>query len=154
MGPPWQGTRQPRKDSQNNVEKILLAAGADSNRQRLQEPGYGQSRGEVTGLAHESVTSDEEGVTPSEETVHVSAMEVTPTLRKGTLGTWWFRRSAGWLDTVPTLNLTYETELGFGQTTEVGAYANRRLNLTKRGRPKEERPRLRTGPEKLGRPGL
>ena len=35
MGPPGQGTRQPRKDSQNNVEKILMAAGARSNLQRL-----------------------------------------------------------------------------------------------------------------------
>jgi len=30
--------------------------------------------------------SEEGGVTPSEETVHVSPMEVTPTLGKGTLG--------------------------------------------------------------------
>jgi hypothetical protein len=35
MGPPGQGTRQPRKDSQNNVEKIPMAAGASSNPQRL-----------------------------------------------------------------------------------------------------------------------
>jgi hypothetical protein len=51
-------------------------------------------------------------------------------------------------------NLTCETGLSFGQTTEVGAYADQRLNLAKLGRLKEERPRLRTGPEKLGRPGL
>jgi hypothetical protein len=44
--------------------------------------------------------------------------------------------------------------LGCGQTTEVGAYANQRLNLAKLGRPMEEMPRFRTGPEKLGRPGL
>src|SRR4029077_13485927 len=44
--------------------------------------------------------------------------------------------------------------LGCGQTTEVGAYANQRLNLAKLGRPTEEMPRFRTGPEKLGRPGL
>jgi hypothetical protein len=86
--------------------------------------------------------------------VHVSAMEVTPTSRKGTLGTWWFRRSAGQSDTEPTISLTCETGLSFGQTTEVGAYADQRLNLAKLGRLKDERPRLRTGPEKLGRPGL
>jgi hypothetical protein len=30
----------------------------------------------------------------SEEAVHVSLMEVTPTSGKGTLGTWWFLRQA------------------------------------------------------------
>jgi len=29
----------------------------------------------------------------SKETVHVSPVEVITTLGKGTLGTWWFRRS-------------------------------------------------------------
>jgi hypothetical protein len=81
-------------------------------------------------------------------------MEVTPTSRKGTLGTWWFRSSAGQSDAEPTISLTYETGLSFEQTTEVGAYADQRLNLAKLGRLKAERPRLRTGPEKLGRPGL
>ena len=44
--------------------------------------------------------------------------------------------------------------LGRGQTTEVGAYANQRLNLAKLGRPLEEMPWFRTGPGKTGRPGL
>src|SRR5216683_7361601 len=44
--------------------------------------------------------------------------------------------------------------LGRGQTTEVGAYANQRLNLAKLGRPMEEMPWFRTGPGKTGRPGL
>jgi hypothetical protein len=44
--------------------------------------------------------------------------------------------------------------LGRGQTTEVGAHANQRLNLAKLGRPMEEMPRFRTGPGKTGRPGL
>ena len=52
------------------------------------------------------------------------------------------------------ISLTLEMTLGCGQTTEVGAYANQRLNLAKLGRPMEEMPRFRTGPEKLGRPGL
>ena len=91
---------------------------------------------------------------PSEETVHVSPVEVTPTLGKGTLGTWWFRRSAGRSDSEPTMSLTCEMELGLGQTMEAGAYANQRLNLTKLGRLKEERPGLRTGPGKSGRTGL
>ena len=53
MGPPGQGTRQPRKDSQNNVEKNLLAAGASSTQQRLLERGDGTEAEEShTGLAH------------------------------------------------------------------------------------------------------
>ncbi len=50
--------------------------------------------------------------------------------------------------------LTHEVERGYGQTTEVGAYANQRLNLAKLGRPMEEMPWFRTGPGKTGRPGL
>ena len=52
------------------------------------------------------------------------------------------------------MSLTYERELSFEQTTEVGAYADQRLNLAKLGRLKEERLRLRTGPGKTGSPGL
>jgi len=44
-----------RKVLRDNVGKVLLAAGADSNRHRLRELGHGRSRGEVTGPAHESV---------------------------------------------------------------------------------------------------
>jgi hypothetical protein len=50
----------------------------------------------------------------SKETVHVSPVEVIPTLGKGTLGTWWFRRSTRWSDSEPTMNLTCEMELSFG----------------------------------------
>src|SRR3984893_18166940 len=52
------------------------------------------------------------------------------------------------------MSLTLEMELGCGQTTEVGAYANQRLSLAKLGRSTEEMPRFRTGPGKTGRPGL
>ena len=53
MGPPGQGTKQPRKDSQNNVEKIPLAAGASSNLQRLLERGdRTEAEESYTGLAH------------------------------------------------------------------------------------------------------
>ena len=54
----------------------------------------------------------------------------------------------------PTMSRPCEMELGFGQTTEDGAYANQRLNLTKLGRPKEDRPGLRTVPGKSGCTGL
>jgi hypothetical protein len=50
----------------------------------------------------------------SEETVHVSPMEVIPTLGKGTLGTRWFRRSAEWSDSEPTTNSRVEMELSIG----------------------------------------
>ena len=53
MGPPGQGTKQPRKDSQNNVEKILLAAEASNNLQRLLERGDRTEAEEShTGLTH------------------------------------------------------------------------------------------------------
>ena len=39
----------------NNVEKILLAAGADSNRQRHLVRGDELRRGEMAGSAHEPV---------------------------------------------------------------------------------------------------
>jgi hypothetical protein len=35
-------------------------------------------------------------------------------------GSWSFRRSVGWSDTEPTMNLTWEMELGLEQTTEAG----------------------------------
>jgi len=79
-------------------------------------------------------------------------MEVTPTPRKGTVGTWWFRRSAGQPDAAPTISLTYETGLSFGQTTEVGAYTDQRLNLAKLGRLKEER--AKTPNRTLGNPAV
>ena len=52
------------------------------------------------------------------------------------------------------ISLPLEMALGRGQTTEVGAYANQRLNLAKLGRPMKEMPWFRTGPGKTGRPGL
>jgi hypothetical protein len=45
-------------------------------------------------------------------------------------------------------------ELSLGQTTAVGVHANQRLNLTKLGRPKEERPTLRTGPWEIWPSGI
>ena len=36
------------------------------------------------------------------------------------------------------ISLALEMALGCGQTREVGAYANQRLNLAKLGRPREE----------------
>ena len=55
-GPPGHGLRHLRKDSQNNVGIVPVAAGAGSNLHRLLERGL-QAEGEErhTGLANESV---------------------------------------------------------------------------------------------------
>ena len=52
-------------------------------------------------------------------------------------------------DTELAIKPRHEVERGYGQTTEVGAYANQRVNLSKLGRPMEERPRFRTVPGKI-----
>jgi hypothetical protein len=85
------------------------------------------------------------------ETVHVSTMAVTPTSCKGTLDTWRFHRSARWPGTEPANSRCLRWSEAVGKP---GAYANQSLNLTQLERPMEEKPRFRTGPEKLGRPGL
>jgi hypothetical protein len=79
-----------RKESQNNVEKVPWAAGADSNLQRLYELGQSRSRGEVTGSAHESVRAMKEGQRPPRKRYTFLHWKVTPTVGKGTLGTWSF----------------------------------------------------------------
>jgi hypothetical protein len=45
-------------------------------------------------------------------------------------------------------------ELGLGQTREVGAYADQRLNLAKLGRPREDSQDSEPDLGKSGRPGL
>jgi hypothetical protein len=89
----------------------------------------------------------------SQETVHGSLMQVIPTSGKGTLdhGGVTYNEVVGLR---ADISLPLEMALGRGQTTEVGAYANQRLNLAKLGRPMEEMPWFRTGPGKTGRPGL
>lgn len=61
--------------------------------------------------------SDDRGVTPSQETVHVFSLEVMPLGSKGTLGTWSFQLVRGWSDTEPTKSHVRTVELGYGQTT-------------------------------------
>ena len=85
--------------------------------------------------------------------MQASPMGEVETSGKGTLGTWRFqgqptaRHRAG----VKSLSAV---KRGYGQTVEVGAYANQRLNLAKLGRPIGEMPRLQTGPGKSGSPAL
>ena len=55
------GPGRPGRIPRDNVRKVLLAAGADGNLQRLLSRGYGRSRGELTGLGHESVGAMREG---------------------------------------------------------------------------------------------
>ena len=51
-------------------------------------------------------------------------------------------------------SLPLEMALGRGQTTEVGAYANQRLNLAKLGRPMEERKKCHGSEPDLGKPAV
>ena len=64
---------------------------------------------------------------PSEETVHVSPMEVTPTLGKGTLGTRSFHRSQVAGHSAGE-SLTRERELGPGQTSSSRGVRESALN--------------------------
>jgi|SRR5260370_2478029 len=97
--------------------------------------------------------SDDRGVMSSEGTKHVSPMKRDRHWAKGlwtlggSIGSAVAGHSAG-------ATPTHEVERGYGQTTEVEVHANQRLNLTKLGRPMEERPRFRTVPGKSGRTGL
>ena len=49
-------------------------------------------RGEPRGIGECARRSEDRGVMTSQEAVHVSLTEVTPTSGKGALGTWWFLR--------------------------------------------------------------
>jgi hypothetical protein len=71
----------------------------------------------------------------SEEAVHVSLMEVTPTSGKGTLGTWWFLRHArARLDKTEHINRSQGQGRRYEQTLRRRAYAHQRLNLGTKGK--------------------
>src|SRR5450756_2348407 len=99
----------------DNVGKVPLAAGAGSNLQRLLERGLGRRRGEPSGIDEWVCKSYDRGVMSSQEAVHVSLMEVTPTSGKGTLGTWWFHVQRGGR-TQSRHKPTHEMELSCEQT--------------------------------------
>jgi len=67
-------------------------------------------------------------------------------------GSWWFRRSAGWSDTEPTMNHTSEMELGFGQTTKGGAYCESALKPRPTG--KAQGRKAKTPNRTLGNPAV
>ena len=91
----------------------------------------------------------------SQETAYTSPQwRVIPTLGKGTLGTWRFHLEQRGGQTQSWRKADAAMERGYGQTAEVGASANQRLNPAKLGRPMEERPGLQTGPGKSGSPAL
>ena len=79
----------------DNVGKNPLAAGAGSNLRRLLARGQGRRRGEPDGFGAWVRTSDDGGVTPSEEAEHASPTEAAPRLGKGTLDTWRLRYQGG-----------------------------------------------------------
>lgn len=105
------------------------------------------------GWTHEPVRAMTEEQCPRRRRKHVSLIQVMPALGKGALdlggsiGSEAFGHSA-------ELSRAHEVELGPGQTTEVGAYANQRLNLAKLGRPRAEMPRFRTGPWEIRPSGI
>jgi len=71
----------------------------------------------------------------SEETVHVSLMEVTPTSGKGTLGTWRFLRQTCGLGLIkPSISTAARArDEVTSKLFDDGAYVHQRLNLgTKR----------------------
>jgi hypothetical protein len=72
----------------------------------------------------------------SEETVHVSLMEVTPTSGKGTLGTWWFLRQARGLGLIkPSISTAARArDEARSKLFEDGAYVHQRLNLGTKGK--------------------
>jgi hypothetical protein len=70
----------------------------------------------------------------SEEAVHVSLMEVTPTSGKGTLGTWWFLRQArARLDKTEHSTAARARDEATSKPFEGGAHAYQRLNLVCEG---------------------
>src|SRR5229473_3252215 len=79
--------------------------------------------------------SEERGVMSSEEADHVSPWEVTPTVGKGTLGTWRFPTSAwvaGLIKPVQSPDAVLETRLWANHGVRV--YANQRLSLGEEGK--------------------
>lgn len=57
---------------------------------------------------------------PSEETVHVSPMKVTPTLGKGTLGTWSFHSIHGQPDSAPVKAFAEDETRSWANQTKLG----------------------------------
>src|SRR5216684_6756925 len=79
--------------------------------------------------------SEERGVMSSEEADHVSPWEVTPTVGKGTLGTWRFPTSAwvaGLIKPVQSPDAVLETRLWANHGVRVNA--NQRLSLGEEGK--------------------
>ena len=71
----------------------------------------------------------------SEEAVHVSLMEVTPTSGKGTLGTWWFlRRARARLDKTEHSAAARARNNVVSKPLADEAYAHQRLNLGPKGK--------------------
>lgn len=70
----------------------------------------------------------------SQEAVYVSPMEVTPTFGQRDSGHLAVSSAARWSDSEPALRRSHEVERGYGQTTEVGVYADQRFYLADVGK--------------------
>src|SRR5215471_9225656 len=100
--------------------------------------------------------SNEQGVMSSEEADHVSPGEVTPTLGKGTLGTWRAHRQQLWS---PSGHRTGHKPLPRGGSRlwanhGVRVNANQRLSLGEEGKAYGGKPRLQTGPGEIPPSGI
>src|SRR5215471_8641994 len=104
---------------------------------------------------HMARRSDDGGVTPSEEMVHISPMKVTPKLGKGAQDTWRLRwlRAAGLIKPAYRDDSSSEARLWANQDGG-GVHGPAFKPLQTLGRSTEEMPRFQTGPGKSGRPGL
>jgi len=75
--------------------------------------------------------SEEGGATPTETTLNVALVRVTPKPGKGALGTRWFRESVSYPGSEPGfLRGTYRDE-AVGKPCEFGVYACRRFSFAK-----------------------
>jgi len=75
--------------------------------------------------------SEEGGATPTEATLNVALVRVTPKPGKGALGTRWFRERVSYPGSEPGfLRGTYRDE-DIGKPCEIGVYACRRFSFAK-----------------------
>src|SRR5215468_12348744 len=100
--------------------------------------------------------SDDGGVMPSQETVHVSLTEVTPELGKEALDTWRPSRPyGGRLDKPGNIRRLRLRRRGCEQTRSGRGVCEPAFKPHQDlGRPTDDMPRFQTGPGKSGRPAL
>ena len=100
-------------------------------------------------MAHEPVGVMTGGVTPSEEMVHISPMEVTPKLGKGAQDTWRLSWLYGGRLDKTGVTPRQVMRRGWRQTRMAGAYTDQRLNLSKLGKATAESQGFKPDPGNL-----